>query len=324
MSTTRSKGKSSDIEKDIPNKRKNEEPDLRKKKKKKPASRFNWKPHCTKLKEILEENKWYDPNPENLVFIANQMAPNAPGITAEIVRTKLRTAQLEKFLNKLTRQLATEKTEASSRSSSNSESSDYYGGSASDESDVEGIHDLNGFSNVPSFWIVETSEQRAYFTSRRLLMKAKHVSGTTSFDVEYMIEPPTVKEIIQLVSTNCPSSLIWLDPTQLRIQNQIKSWKPITWNVRLNAPPPLMPGLYRAEAKGQFSWIEMPFHAPVRYTNFGDSQIDIENEESTRNAFQRHRYQFGLVDPPINPEKDRNCGSPGSAGSGDSSSNASK
>jgi len=288
-----------DIDRDLPRKRKNDAADSgqNKKKRKKSQKRFVWKPHLQTLKDKLEDKKYDDPSVENCVEIANEMLPNAPGITGEIVRTKTRTKEIKKFLKSLKRKLNKEKKgddddDDSDDDSGSGDSDSQYDSDGSDdgsEDSFSGLHNLNEFCRVPSFWTVENSEHRAYFTSRRLLMTAKHASGTSSFDVQYTIEPPTVTELMQLLSSNCPASLKWLDCSNIRIQNQIKAWKPITWKVRLDAPPPLMPGLYHAEAKGQFSWIEMPFHAPVRYTNFGDAQVDIENVEASRKEFQSFR-----------------------------------
>jgi hypothetical protein len=280
-----------DIDKDIPSKkrsRKSEsesssEEEKSTKKKRKCQKKFNWKLHVDSLKQIIDARNCFSvPTPEECVEIATEMK-QAPGITGEIVRSKLRGEMMKNYMKKLQRNARRATKQDNDEYDSNS---DYESSSSESESDVEGVHDLNGFSSVPTFWIVQNSEHRAYFTSRKLLMRAKHTVGTSSFDVLFTVNPPTVQELMQLVDTHHPPSLSWLDCANLRIQNQIKEWKPITWKVRLEAPPPLMPGLYNAEAKNQFSWIEMPFHAPTRYTDFGDEQVDIENDTTTGKNFK--------------------------------------
>jgi len=100
-----------DIDRDLPRKRKNDAADSgqNKKKRKKSQKRFVWKPHLQTLKDKLEDKKYDDPSVENCVEIANEMLPNAPGITGEIVRTKTRTKEIKKFLKSLKRKSNKEK-----------------------------------------------------------------------------------------------------------------------------------------------------------------------------------------------------------------------
>jgi hypothetical protein len=295
-SQTRSKAMK-DIEKDIPSKKrkKSNTSDVEERQKKKSKSdkqtettpKFPWSSYIQTLKDILEKkNICKCPSKAEAVMIATEMNTKykIPDITGEIVRTKCRGKAIEKFLNTLARtESPNDEYSSEDRSSASNYSSDLDSGSSDveDHDVVEITNDLKGFERIPSFWILQNSEHRAYFMSRRLLMRAKQVVGTQSFDIQFTIEPPSVREMIDLVAKK-PRSLHWLDCSNIQIQNQIKQWKPISWKVRLDAPPPLVPALYTAEACSQLSWIDVPFRAPVRYTDFGDNQVDIENEEDFR------------------------------------------
>jgi hypothetical protein len=303
-----------DIDRDIPKgKRKHsgEEGEIQKKKRKKDS--FQWTGHLQTLKDLLEKNKFFDPTAEECVLIASEMERkyNVEGITGEIVRSKIRTQSLIKFLAALERKNPTKKESDSDIEDSDSETDSEY---SSDKDEIEDdlldediilknsnnnnkdlsqmIHSNSPLTEVPSFWKLSNSKHSAYFINRKLQMRAQHVTGSHSLIINFSISPPTIEDLIKLLQQYAPRSLNWLNLKDISIQNQVKMWQPVTWKIRLETPPPLLPSLYSAESRENISWIEIPMSAPVRFTDFGDNQFDIDHDPVHGNAIYNLREEY--------------------------------
>lgn len=266
--------------------------------KQKRNKRFSWRAHEQTLKDVILKLKDFSSSAMNAANIAKELREVyfIKEVDAEIVRTKLRLQTFEKWLalqRKKVQSRGTTETVNKKRKRVESQEEMNSDDSEQEDSDLSG-DDINseedeleylekekiGFSQYPKCWKIEDSNESWFFFRRNLKMRVEHRLGDLNLIIVYTIMPPTVFEMKSLIS-KClnVSSLNSLDMNNVNIQNQIKLWKPITWKVSIPAPFPLVADSYRASVKDEYSWINIPKKSLIRSTDFGEDQIDVDNQK---------------------------------------------